>query len=385
MAKQNSKQLPDQTGAPEIISAVGRSWIAGLTWRSFAAYPTLSERREDAQALAAEWMVLRHSFDIIQAGFCPALKNRKPRGLYSLAAAIAEEYPQPWCGIFQLNEKSWWYIAVRDGQAILPDGDVVGSHAKVRTIQKQHESYADWNVHDGKIEDLFPLLEFSKKNLSMGKVKSVEPTPVWKALAFIFLVLIAIAGGVSLYLEHKHQVHKAAQKAFHNVMFSVSPLERTPAPDDWIQNCLSIVEPLKISENGWLASKASCSGNQATIIWERLNGATVVSRPAGVLSKDGNQVIQTQYFPSMIHGQDIIENYTLEDDALYRLMQPINVQVEIGDPIYNSGSGFEVQTVNFTLPFEPLNVDLNKVPGLRVDTLDWTESGWTIQGKLYGK
>lgn len=385
MGKENLKQLADPAGSPEIVSAVGRSWIAGLTWRSFANYPTLSERREDAQALASEWMVFRHSFDIIQAGFCPALKDKSPKKLYSLAAAVAEEYPQPWCGIFKLNEKSWWYIAVRDGQAILPDGDVVGNHAKVRAVQKQHESYGDWNVHDGTLEDLLPLLEFSKKNLKMGKVKSVEPVPIWKILAFILIFIVLVVGAASAYIEHEHQLHKAAQQAVKDVMFNNSPLKMTPSPNNWVRNCLLIVESLPISQNGWLADKISCSGNQADIVWERLDSTTVLSRPFGMLSKDGNQVVQVRYFQNIIQGQDVIKNYTLEDNTLYSILQPINVQVEISEPVYSPSGAFEVQTINFTLPFAPSNIDFNKVSGLRIDALDWTESGWMIQGKLYGK
>lgn len=385
MDKENSRQQQEKISSPEIIDAVGRSWIAGLTWRSFASYPTLSERREDAQALSAEWVVLRQSFDVIQAGFCPALKNKNPRKLYSLAAAVAEEYQQPWCGIFKLNEKLWWYVAVRDGQAILPDGDVVGSHAKVRAIQKHHESYGDWNIHDGVLEDLFPLLEFSKKNLRMGRVKSVEPMPIWKVFASSVFVFIVVAIGIALYFEHKHQVHNAAQRAVQDVIFDNAPLRKTAAPNNWIQNCLLIIESSPISKNGWLADKVSCSNNQANIIWERLDSATVLTRPVGVLSKDGNQVIQIQYFKNMDEGSDAIKSYILEDNDLYSILQAIGVQVKIGNPVYDPEGAFEVQTVSFILPFAPLNVDLNKVSGLRISMLDWTESGWMIQGKLYGK
>lgn len=385
MENESSKQHPDQAGALEIVDVAGRNWIAGLVWRSFASYPTLSERREDAQALDAEWIILRQSSEIIQAGFCSSIKNRNPKKLYSLAAAVAEEYQQPWCGVFKLNEKSWWYIAVRDGQAILPDGDVVGSHAKVRRIQKNHEYYGDWNVHEGTLEDLTPLLEFSKKNLRMGEAKSVEPTPIWKVFASIFIVLALIVGGIAIYLEHKYQVHQEAEKALHEMVLNNSPLKTTPLPNDWLESCLSIIEPLPISKNGWLADKVSCTGNQANIIWERLDSTTILSRPVGILSKDGNQVVQSQYFRGDNPGQDVIKNYNLEDDDLYRILQPIGVQAEIGNPDYGSTAGIEVQTVSFTLPFTPLNIDFDDVPGFRINALNWADSGWVVQGKLYGR
>lgn len=377
--------LPDNVSRAEIVNAVGRGWIAGLTWRSFASYPTLGERREDAQALGAEWVVLRESFDIIQAGFCPSITKSRPKRLYSLAAAVAEEYQQPWCGVFKLSDKSWWYIAVRDGQAVLPDGDVVGDYATVLAARRRHESYGDWNIHDGALEDLLPLLEFSKKNLHLAHVRSVEPVPVWKAVLPAVLAVIILVVGVFLYQQHERQVVRAAQQAAHKVIVNMSPLRRTPEPDDWLAACAQVLQPLPVSVNGWLASNVSCTQGEANIMWGRLEGATIATRPPGLLSEDGNKVIQIRAFGQISSGADIMRAADQEDAALYNLLQPLGVQAQISKPLVDSGGGFETQDVDFTLPVPPFDIDFNEVPGLRLESLVWTESGWTLEGKLYGK
>lgn len=377
--------LPDNTSRAEIINAVGRGWVAGLIWRSFASYPTLGERREDAQALGAEWVVLRESFDIIQAGFCPGITSSRPKRLYSLAAAIAEEYQQPWCGVFKLSNKSWWYIAVRDGQAVLPDGDVVGDYATVLAARRRHESYGDWNIHDGTLEDLLPLLEFSKKNLRLSQVRSVEPVPIWKTIVPAALAVILAAGGIALYRQHEREVYKAAQLAAHRVIVNLSPLRRTPKPDDWLAACGKLLQPLQISVGGWMAVNVTCTGNQANILWERLESATIATHPPGLLSDDGNKVIQIHSFGQLPNGADAMQSAPLEDIALYSVLQPIGVQAEISKPLEDNGGAFETQVVNFTLPIPPFDIDFSKVPGLRLESLTWSESGWALEGKLYGK
>lgn len=379
------KGLSDNASRAEIVNAVGRGWVAGLIWRSFANYPTLSERREDAQALGAEWVVLRESFDIIQAGFCPAVLPGKPKKLYSLAAAIAEEYQQPWCGVFKLSEKSWWYIAVRDGQAVLPDGDVVGDYATVLAARRRHEAYGDWNVYDGTLDDIKPLLEFSKKNVRLLPVRSVEPVSIWTIVTPLALAVAVIVGGGVLFMQHERQVHRAAQQAVHRIVVNISPLHRTPMPDEWLAACGSIIKSLPISTGGWLAEKVSCSGESAAILWQRLDAAALSSRPEGELSDDGNEVVQVRPLMRLPPGLDIMLSEQEEVETLFSILQSIGVQAGVGSPTRDSGGAYVSQTVNFTLPIPPFNLDFNKVPGLRFTSLTWTDSGWTLEGSLYGK
>lgn len=376
-------------GKAEIISAVGREWVAGLVWRSFAETPSLRERREDARALGADWVALRSMLEVSQAGFCPAIGKRKPRRLYALAASIAEEYKQPWRGIFKLSETLWWYIAVRDGQAILPDGDVVGDYATILAARQRHDAYGDWTIQDGTIDDLLPLLEFSRKHMGLAPVVPVEPEPLWHVLTPISLVVLLAVGGILLYQRHERQERLAEQKTIlalnriraHNRL----PLRYMPAPDEWLAACGSILQSLPVARNGWIVASVSCQGRTAIIVWDRLETATVASRPRGELAEGGNRVLQKLSLGPMRDGTGIALSYLQEDDALYRLLQPIDVQATISPPSREPDGAYVMQHVSFTLPISPFGVEFNQIPGLRMTALEWTQSGWRLRGELYGK
>lgn len=373
----------------EIINAVGREWVAGLVWRSFAEHPSLRERREDAQSLGADWVVMRDTLEVSQAGFCPAIGKRKPRRLYSLAASIAEEHKQPWLGMFKLSDTLWWYIAVRDGQAILPDGDVVGDYPTVLAARQRHEAYGDWNIHDGTMDDLRPLLEFSRKNVGLAPVRPVEPEPVWRGIAPISLAVLIAVGGILLYQRHERQLRQAERSTIlaltHAREHNLPPLLRTPGPDEWLAACGNIFQSLPISQVGWIAVSVSCQDKNLIVIWQRMETATVAYRPEGELGDDGNRVLQTLSLGRLPAGDGTAPSYHLEDDALYRILQPINVQAVISRPTHEFGWAYVVQHVNFTLPISPFGIDFNQVPGLRITSLEWTQSGWVLSGELYGK
>lgn len=373
----------------EIIKAAGQSWVVGLSWRSFSERPSLRERREDARSLGADWVALRETNDIAQAGFCAAVSGRKPRRLYALAAAIAEEYKQPWLGVFKLQDNLWWYIAVRDGQAILPDGDIVGDYQTILEVRNRHEAYADWNVHDGTLEDLLPLLEFAQKSHELAPVKAVEPPPAWTGLLPIALGLAVIIGGILLYTHHKHHVQKVAHEDLLAITRArarlLSPLAQTPTPDTWLAACKAMLAPQDVTENGWFANKLSCSGDVAVIHWQRLANATVMSMPQGDLSDDGNEVLQKKPLHYMPSGQASMVDYIKEDKKLFALLQPIGVQLSLSRATRFSGHMFFVQDVHFELPISPFNIDFDQVTGLRITSLAWTSTGWDIGGVIYGQ
>lgn len=373
----------------EIINAGGRDWVAGLTWRSFSERPSLRERREDAQLLGADWVALRETLEVTQAGFCKAIGNRKHRKLYSLAAAISEEYQQPWLGVFKVSEKLWWYIAVRDGQAVLPDGDIVGDYATVLEVRRRHEAYGDWNVYDGTLDDLLPLLELSSKSHGLAPVMPVEPPPIWKGLLPLSLSLLLFIVGVSLYLHHRSQVRLAAQNAMDAIIRarqqSISPLQDTPLPNTWLAACQAILEPQRLAMEGWLADSVSCADHDAIIMWERLGNSTVLTRPPGVLADDGNKVLQRHFMGQLPSGSNMMINYVDEDEQLYNLLQPIDVQATVSRAVRRGNHTYFVQTISFVLPISPFDINFNKVIGLRITSLDWTPTGWAISGAIYGK
>lgn len=373
----------------EIIRAAGRNWAIGLVWRSFSGRPSRAECRQDAQALGADWMMLNETIELTQVGFCTAIAGEKVGKIYAMSAAIAEEYRQPWSGIFQINDNLWWYIAVRDGQAILPDGDVAGDYETVLKARESHASHGDWTIHDGTLEDLLPVLEIAKKTHNQRALKAVKSPPLWRALVPLAVVVIVAIGGFWFYREYQHSLQMAQERRLLAIRYARSQMQSmlavTPAPDTWLAACAAHIKPLTLSRDGWIADRVTCINEAVIIVWERRAGASISTRPAGDLSKDGNQVVERQPLGRLPPGRNKPLRYLAEDEALYALLQPIGVQATIGNPVREPNSDTVKQLVNFTLPISPFEVDFNKVPGLRLSTLSWGQSGWAMSGAIYAK
>lgn len=373
---------------PEIISAAGREWVAGFTWRAFAQYPTAQERREDAQLLGADWVAFRTTPDVTQAGFCSQIDQRTPKRLYSLAAAVATEYPQPWQGIFQISDTLWWYIAVRDGQAILPDGDIIGDYNSILAAQARHEGYNDWTVQTGTLEDLSLILEFSSNANGLSPVHPVNPTPLWKILAPVLGLVLIIVAGVMVYQRYERHRLAAIQHALlerevrlHAI---TSPLATTPMPDIWLASCGNLMQSLPVSKSGWALKGLTCYTTHAVVLWQRQDGATLAQRPRGTISAGGNAITQILPLGPFPAGHTTLLPYKQADTALYTFLQPLNVQANIDSPIFRE-LGISRQNVSFTLPISPFSINFDQISGLRLTALQWDPEGWRVQGELYGR
>lgn len=386
-----------------IIEAANRQWIAGLVWRSFADRPKLAELREDAKDLGADLVAVRGTSQVIQAGFCPAVENSTPKRVFSLAAAIAQSQEQPWLGIYQLSDDLWWYLAVRDGQAVLPDGDVVGSYETILEARQRHESYADWKYLKGTLkDDLLPILEEARGSDALVPVRSVEPVSPWRVIVPGIGVILVISGGVWLWHHHLEVEQRqrlealAAERArILAEQKAVSPLLSSPAPDVWLSACANAIGPVPVAQDGWVNAGIACGATSATVTWKRDTGATVAERPPGALSADGNSVVQSIAWPALPHGVDDARGLAAADNALYTLLQPLGVQARISAPpapprLPGSTDNTKpppipAQSVAFTLPVAPFGIAFNQIPGLRLTFVQKKPEGWSVQGMIYGR
>lgn len=387
----------------KIVNAANREWIAGLAWRSFRDAPTLAERRDDAKELNADWVAVRNTPEVIQAGFCKKISGRKPRRLFSIAAAVAESQRQPWLGTFKLSDDLWWYIAVRDGQAVLPDGDVIGDYETVMEARRRHESYDSWDyIQDGTIDDILPILLDARGRDKLVPVKSVEPISPWR------IATPAIAGGAiilaGLWLWNRHveaeeraraQALAAERAKILAEQRAVSPLKSAPTPEVWLRACDKAIGPSRLTDDGWALASASCGVSAATLKWKRLPLATVGDRPKGALSNDGNSVVEVIPFGPLTPGKDTAHGLTAGRLALFEILQPIGVQLKASAPPSkprlpgardaHKPPKIPSQSVQFTLPISPFGIDFNEVPGLRLTFATHSRTGWKVEGMLYGR
>ena len=288
------------------ILVIGKQrWAAGLTWRTFEDRPNHADLLDMGDEIAARWYTVRTGESALQAGFCPDPDEGKAKGVPALAAAVADIRPQPWLGIFRLNEGLWWYLAVRDGNAILPDGDVIGSEQEILAARERHSGFDDWEYLQGDIEELADLLEQSRKvkGFRPATLRALYPPSRWPYAAGALAVALG-AGGVWLHHRNavlaqaeREQALAMARRQQEAAISRQAPWRKEPAPSAFLGACAHAIGQLPIAVSGWQFAGASCrfTGGSLSldVVWQRASPlATTAHRPAGALSDNGETIFQ---------------------------------------------------------------------------------------------
>lgn len=392
---------------PSIVQLGKRKWLAGLAWSSYEAAPTLSEIKEDAERLKSSWYCVRTNESVIQGGFCRAIEGvKRPGGLYSLAAKLADSHEQPWIGVFRLDQDLWWYIAIRDGHAILPDGDLIGTAEEIEQVRQNHAGYADWKYIEGDrnfLEELVKGIDAKPraiKSLNRGKV------PVGPILALSVLVVALCGGGYYWWTNQqkaKEQVRLAQMKLAREKMNAsnpagsapVSPLLTMPTTRNWLKSCAEQLLPMPLFYMGWELGKVVCAGDALNVDWTRGAGATVAHKPDGVVSSDGESIHQTVLLQQDKHGIDDAQDIAKSKDALRAWAQSVNFKLDFTEKaaaIALPGAASAViatgsHEVEFKLDMSvsPFSFDFPEIPGLRLKSIEPNGDKWALIGVIYGK
>lgn len=387
-----------------ILRAGRRRWALGLKWRRYDNRPRLDELQHEAAALKLEtgWAAVRANQ--FEAGFMNAAENEKrPRGVYSLAAAVAEAHREPWLGVYEVAPDKWWLIGVQEGRSILPNGDLVGTYDEVMAVRRGLEALNEWQYITGDLGHITRFIQNQGRKISLVPVRSLDPVS-----PLVPLGTIAGAGfvlGAAGLLWHHYQVVQQHNRARAFAMEqaeiiaeerAVSPLRQTPAPDELLSACADAINPLSLARDGWTLSGVSCSSSAATAVWTRLDGATVATRPPGVLDDTGNTDTQTLPFPRLRLGPDNANGLDAAKVALFTLLQPLGATVTFGKagfvgqlpgaPAPPPSERNAEQQVSFTTPVPPFALPLDEIPGLRVNAVTIGKDGtWIVTGEIYGR
>ena len=381
-----------------VVEVDRRNWLVGLQWRSYETPPSARDIRDEGASLDADWQVARRGGEAIQTGFAARPGDvRSPRGLRSLAAAVASLQPQPWLGIFQIAAEVWWFIAVRDGHAILPDGDVVGSRAEIEEARARYSGYDDWNLIVGDAQDLTRLLKAARRR--SAQIRSLSGPPEWLILALIATGMILAAGSLMWWktaLDAATTRDRAAQAARFRaardqLAAAASPLSGHPSPAEWLAACGAATKNLPLSYGGWQLAEYECETAEAHIVWHRGPGATPLHAPPGAITAGGDQIKELIPLAAGTGGGGDLLSLGDAERRLYGLLLPLGGSLQttprpaaltpaaIGRPKLPSALAFQV-----ALPVSPYLVAWDRVPGLLLDSAKTAGSGWTVKGVLYG-
>ncbi|MCC7005946.1 MAG: type 4b pilus protein PilO2 [Ottowia sp.] len=387
-----------------ILPIAGKQWLAGMTWRSYDNIPDKQDLLSDAEQLDHSWAAVRIDEEAIQAGFCAPIDGMKrPTKVFSLAAMLADSREQPWLGIFKIREGLWWYIAVRDGHAVLPDGDVIGGEEEIRKARDNHAGYGDWKYFEGDIDALTNLI----------KSIAEKPTPVKSLVAsnlpllpitVAAMVVVGLAGGYMWWDTHQQEAIAQAARAKALAMVQLqgqqlqnqpptnTPLISKPTPDIWLSACEQVIGQLPLAHHGWEITQVGCDLTAVNVHWVRKNGATVANRPEGDVSADGEAIHQSISLTlSSNKSDDDAIDLATATLALRAWTQAISAPLQINqaaainaqqDP--NLPPSMPHATVSMDISISPFELAI-AIPGLRLTNLNSTAAGWNLKGVIYGR
>jgi hypothetical protein len=390
---------------PQIIEAGGRRWVAGLVWHGYSTKPKPKELQKTAAEEKADWVAVRPPLvgtTATQAGFCVPVPGEpaRPRGLYSLAAAIADKKAQPWLGVYEIADDLWWMIAVVHNHSILTEGDVVGTRAEIRKARDSLRGHAGWEFYEGTLkDDLLPILA-SRKRRAFARVKSVIPVPPARLFGPPLAATAGLVACFYLWNWHLHAEETAreraliAARAHHHAPAPISPLAITPTPDTWLQACAAAINPLPLTVAGWALSGIACDRSGVDLKWTRLDGGTTLLRPPGVLSSDGNTIVGGMALPRLPAGPDKTLGLETDTNILFGLLQSLGITAQISAPALPpqlpgltsrpASTAIPESVVRFSVPFSPWLLSLD-VPGFRLTEMHQTTQGWDLTGEIYGR
>lgn len=381
----------------QIITLANKRWLTGMAWRSYDDIPDKQDLLDDAKLLNASWSALRIENAVIQAGFCEPIDGIKTPGkLFSLAATLAASRAQPWSGTFKIREGLWWYIAARDGHALLPDGDLIGGKEEIEAIRAKHATYGDWDHLEGDIDLLTDLIKFATHQTVCVKSLSGQGLQI-VPIAIAILLIGGVGGGYFYWQEKEKKIQIARARAQvlaqiqaqpNNVVPANTHLVSKPSPNHWLSACQQATAALPLSLNGWAIDQVECDLHHATIKWGRKWGATVAKRPEGNVSENGDVVHQT--IPLQISTTSKDDAIGMQEAmlAMQSWTQAIAVPFKM-DAVQRSQDIQRPMLVEaqvaMELPISPFKLNLDEIPGLRLTHIASTATGWMLKGSLYGR
>lgn len=393
------------------LPGIKTPFVLGLSWRHEDSVP----KEKGLRALSAQegrWgLVRKTSTGAIQLAFAHPIAGHKPSKVRSLAAIVAERYPQPWMGLYELGNGLFWYIAVRDGQEVIPNGDIVGSIEEIQPIQNAHRAYGNWREISGDLDDLVGIAKQPSRGATL---KDMQVSSGKQALILggsVFSVGAIALIGWSTY-QHQQQKKeeelaaiRAASQAVHTKL-PPAPWTSAPMPSDLLTACgAAWSNNQTLSNLGWILSGWTCSSKSDAISltthWTRAGGLAIDA--PGVLATSGNESDLSVTFPSGFQTpkQEPVDTESARR-ALWTMTQRYALKLELRESAYgspvlpgtvSSAADLPWKTTGATFssiapPWLFLAPAFDSVPGLRIDSLNWSVSQptrWTIVGSLYSR
>lgn len=396
------------------LPGVKGTFAAGLSWRHEDKIPRAAELR----ALSMEkgrWGLVRKTIaGSVQVGFCePIMGASSPSKVKALATIIADQRPQPWMGLYKLGEDRYWYIAVRDGQEVIPEGDQIGKLDDLLRVREQHLTLGDWEEAEGTLDDLAEMALATPKHLVL---RDLQRRP-WVNIAVASSVLLVVgAAAAGAWLYHENQVEKAREAelkrqraiaaALHardTAQAHILPWTQTAMPSSVFDACRDAWNEQPLAHDGWMLATWECRAQPRGIDihrgWARAGG--LAANAPGQLSSDARRSAEDEQ--RVVQFGAPSPRAALQPaarSALWTIAQRYGLDLTIDPaappkPKLPGENGSQPppdpwQRISASIaermpPWMGLGPAFDGVPGLRVEALAWNAAShrWALSMALY--
>gem|GEM_PF-1129998 len=396
------------------IPGIKGEFAAGLSWRTETRWPKPEALRAWSVRGGRWGLVYKTGEGRTQVGLCaPIAGFDRPGKLRSLAASVASQRVAPWRAVYDLGDGRFWYIAVRDRKAIIPDGDQIGTKSDIDRVWNSHSKLGNWNeVSEGTVEDIVDMVLAAS---TMPSLRDLQSRPwfsaVKLAVAGAAAVLLAVAAvwGVRQglgYIRHSgHATKHAAVTAPPRPAISdalARPWAHEPAPSAVFDACHRAWSTQALVHAGWSLTSWSCAvthdGISVTAGWQREDG--LATDAPGVPAQDGQSASASTVTPVRFEGASgLLNAMRLASRKMSAFAQTRGFPITFNgagqptlpgaSPSVSTSSAWTSSNVTLDVPWAPwldLKQAFDSVDGLRIRSVSWqsaTET-WTVAGTLYG-
>jgi hypothetical protein len=345
-----------------IIEIAGKSYYAGLSWQTLSASDNVKETLKEFGN--SGYYCLRNIAGLINIGYSDELSS-KYKKLPSLASCLADSKKEPWMGVFDIGNGLYWYVAVRDNQSIIPDGDIVGIKEEIDKVFEEHVSIGDWEsiIENGSIDDI--------KELLTDKWSYV--VPVQKVNYPVIVVAGAIMSLAILYFYHSVFMKTKKPKIFlpkifasKKVVVKIPGYKTMPRAFRVLDACKKEFSDIPLSYYGWKPSILECTGNNIMITYQKQKFGTTLLAPGGTLLASGREIIKNinLNLKKPAHFKRLLP-YSKADKLLYGYMQEYGISGNI------SGAGDKFIIALNTDNLNILPIFFN-IPSFRIENIKIT-------------
>ncbi|MCO8402821.1 type 4b pilus protein PilO2 (plasmid) [Burkholderia cenocepacia] len=382
----------------------------GLSWRHAGRLPNAARMRELGMG-RGEWGVAyesegRHAV----AGFCPPIAGvRRASTVRPLAAIAAYAHPQPWLGIYALEDGRYWLLAVRDWQQPVDGGDVVGSRAEIEEVRRRLYDLGGYTEYDGTLADFGTTL---KRKHRAPALTDFRPRGPWPLIVAAGTVVTVSAVGGFLWYEHQREEDLAlqrqasaqraqaiAQRKQAEWKQLTPPWADRPLADDVLTICAAQWQTANLAASGWAMDGWNCQidglNAQSSTAYTRRGG--LAADAPGSLNRDGQQsALSRGAATTFARFQLQVDDAQTATRALWTLAQRVGATLALDPPLPAAQAtdkdlppppAWQVMPFKMTFAVAPWiapdPADWFGVHGVRISRIHFSPAdGWITEGTL---